>query len=102
MPLLAWRASSTRAGRPSRTCATRRGQRPRSDHPQLAAAEEAGRAEDERRAERREDEDRRPVDSHVAGGECLDDAQVRVPTYDVRVEQGRILVYREPRRIGTR
>ena len=35
-------------------------------------------------------------------GECLDDAQVRVPTYDVRVEQGRILVYREPRRIGTR
>ena len=35
-------------------------------------------------------------------GECLDDAQVRVPTYDVRVEQRRILVYREPRRIGTR
>lgn len=35
-------------------------------------------------------------------GQCLDDGKVRVPTYDVRVEQRRILVYREPRRIGTR
>ena len=35
-------------------------------------------------------------------GQCLDDPQVRVPTYDVRIEQGRILVCREPRRIRTR
>ena len=35
-------------------------------------------------------------------GQCLDDAQVRVPTYDVRVEHGRILVCREPRRMGRR
>ena len=25
-------------------------------------------------------------------GQCLDDPQVRVPTYDIRVERGRILV----------
>lgn len=30
-------------------------------------------------------------------GQCLDDAAVRVPTYEVRVERGRILVHREPR-----
>jgi nitrite reductase (NADH) small subunit len=34
-------------------------------------------------------------------GQCLDDAQVRIPTYDVRVERGRILVHREPRRVAT-
>ncbi len=30
-------------------------------------------------------------------GQCLDDPRVRVPTYEVRVERGRILVHREPR-----
>jgi nitrite reductase (NADH) small subunit len=30
-------------------------------------------------------------------GQCLDDPQVRVPTFEVRVERGRILVCREPR-----
>ena len=29
-------------------------------------------------------------------GRCLDDASVRVPTYSVRVEEGRILVRSEP------
>jgi len=30
-------------------------------------------------------------------GQCLDDPRVRVPTYEVRVERGRIFVHREPR-----
>ncbi len=30
-------------------------------------------------------------------GQCLDDPRVRVPTYEVRVERGRILVHCEPR-----
>jgi nitrite reductase (NADH) small subunit len=30
-------------------------------------------------------------------GQCLDDSGVRVPTYEVRVERGRILVQRRPR-----
>ena len=30
-------------------------------------------------------------------GQCLDDPRMRVPTFDVRVERGRILVSREPR-----
>lgn len=30
-------------------------------------------------------------------GQCLDDSRVRVPTYEVRVERGRVLVHREPR-----
>ena len=30
-------------------------------------------------------------------GQCLDDPRVRVPTYEVRVERGRILVSCEPR-----
>ena len=34
-------------------------------------------------------------------GQCLDDGKVRVPTYDVRVERGRILVRCEPRRVRT-
>jgi len=31
-------------------------------------------------------------------GQCLEDPRVRVPTYEVRVERGRVLVHREPRR----
>jgi nitrite reductase (NADH) small subunit len=31
-------------------------------------------------------------------GRCLEDPRVRVPTYEVRVERGRVLVHREPRR----
>ena len=30
-------------------------------------------------------------------GKCLDDPRVQVPTYEVRVERGRILVNRQPR-----
>ena len=30
-------------------------------------------------------------------GLCFDDPRVRVPTYEVRVERGRIFVHREPR-----
>lgn len=30
-------------------------------------------------------------------GQCLDRPGVRVPTYEVRVERGRVLVHREPR-----
>ncbi len=30
-------------------------------------------------------------------GRCLDDPRVRVPSYEVRVERGRVLVHREPR-----
>ena len=30
-------------------------------------------------------------------GRCLEDPRVRVPTYEVRVERGRVLVHREPR-----
>lgn len=30
-------------------------------------------------------------------GQCLDDPEVRIPTYEVRVERGRILVRLEPR-----
>jgi nitrite reductase (NADH) small subunit len=30
-------------------------------------------------------------------GQCLDDPRVRVPTYEVRVERGRILVHCQPR-----
>ena len=30
-------------------------------------------------------------------GRCLDNPTVRVPTYEVRVERGRVLVHREPR-----
>jgi len=30
-------------------------------------------------------------------GRCLDDPKISVPTYEVRVERGRILVHREPR-----
>jgi nitrite reductase (NADH) small subunit len=30
-------------------------------------------------------------------GQCLDDPQVRVPIFEVRVERGRVLVRREPR-----
>jgi nitrite reductase (NADH) small subunit len=30
-------------------------------------------------------------------GECLDDPQVRVPTFEVRVERGRVLVRQKPR-----
>jgi len=36
----------------------------------------------------------------LRSGQCLDDAQVRVPTYEVRVERGRILVRREPRSVA--
>jgi nitrite reductase (NADH) small subunit len=35
-------------------------------------------------------------------GQCLDDPAVRIPTYEVRVERGRILVHREPRPGGPR
>jgi nitrite reductase (NADH) small subunit len=31
-------------------------------------------------------------------GRCLEDPRVRVPTYEVRVERGRVLVHRKPRR----
>ena len=34
-------------------------------------------------------------------GQCLDDAKVRVPIYDVRVAHGRVLVCREPRSVPT-
>lgn len=34
-------------------------------------------------------------------GQCLDDPGVRIPTYEVRVERGRILVHCEPRPGGT-
>lgn len=34
-------------------------------------------------------------------GQCLDDPRVRVPTYEVRIERGRILVSREPRSATT-
>jgi nitrite reductase (NADH) small subunit len=34
-------------------------------------------------------------------GQCLDDPRVRVPTFEVRVECGRILVCREPRSVST-
>ena len=30
-------------------------------------------------------------------GQCLDDSKVRVPTYEVRIERGRILVHCDPR-----
>jgi len=30
-------------------------------------------------------------------GQCLDDPRVRVPSYEVRVERGRVLVSRQPR-----
>jgi nitrite reductase (NADH) small subunit len=30
-------------------------------------------------------------------GQCLDNPKVRIPTYEVRVERGRVLVHREPR-----
>ena len=30
-------------------------------------------------------------------GQCLDDPRVRVPSYEVRVERGRVLVHRQPR-----
>ena len=30
-------------------------------------------------------------------GRCLDDPSVRVPTYEVRIERGRVLVHCEPR-----
>ena len=30
-------------------------------------------------------------------GQCLDNPAVRVPTHEVRIERGRILVHREPR-----
>jgi nitrite reductase (NADH) small subunit len=33
-------------------------------------------------------------------GQCLDRPEVRVPTHEVRVERGRILVHREPRPQG--
>ena len=33
-------------------------------------------------------------------GQCLDKPEVRVPTYEVRVERGRVLVHREPRPPG--
>ena len=33
-------------------------------------------------------------------GRCLDRPEVRVPTYEVRVERGRVLVHREPRPEG--
>ena len=33
-------------------------------------------------------------------GQCLDKPEVRVPTHEVRVERGRILVHREPRPQG--
>ena len=33
-------------------------------------------------------------------GQCLDKPEVRVPTYEVRVERGRVLVHREPRPQG--
>lgn len=33
-------------------------------------------------------------------GQCLDDPRVRLPTYEVRVERGRILVHCEPREGG--
>jgi nitrite reductase (NADH) small subunit len=33
-------------------------------------------------------------------GQCLDNPQVRIPTHEVRVERGRILVHREPRLQG--
>ena len=33
-------------------------------------------------------------------GKCLDKPEVRVPTHEVRVERGRILVHREPRPPG--
>jgi nitrite reductase (NADH) small subunit len=34
----------------------------------------------------------------LATGKCLDDPRVQVPTYEVRVERGRILVRCQPRR----
>lgn len=34
-------------------------------------------------------------------GQCLDDPRVRIPTYEVRVERGRILVRCEPRAGGS-
>jgi nitrite reductase (NADH) small subunit len=34
-------------------------------------------------------------------GQCLDDPSVRVPTYEVRIERGRVLVHSEPRPGGT-
>ena len=33
----------------------------------------------------------------LRSGQCLDDPRVSVPTFEVRVERGRILVCREPR-----
>jgi len=30
-------------------------------------------------------------------GQCLDDPRVRLPTYEVRVDRGRVLVHRQPR-----
>ena len=33
-------------------------------------------------------------------GQCLDRPEVRVPTHEVRVERGRVLVHREPRAPG--
>ena len=30
-------------------------------------------------------------------GQCLDNPGIRVPTYEVRIERGRVLVHREPR-----
>ena len=33
-------------------------------------------------------------------GQCLDKPEVRLPTYEVRVERGRVLVHREPRPQG--
>jgi len=33
-------------------------------------------------------------------GACLDDPRVRVPSYEVRVERGRVLVHRQPRTGG--
>jgi len=30
-------------------------------------------------------------------GQCLDDPRVRVPSYEVRIERGRVLVHRQPR-----
>ena len=36
----------------------------------------------------------------LRSGQCLDKPEVRVPTYEVRIEGGRILVHREPRPPG--
>ncbi len=33
-------------------------------------------------------------------GQCLDNPKVRVPTHEVRIERGRVLVHREPRLPG--